>query len=1091
MATTRTVTVMFTDLVDSTATARRLDALVADQLRDSHFSLLRKAINGHGGREVKNLGDGVMAVFDSAVAALAGAEEIQRSIHVHNHTVDNVPLAVRVGLSLGEVVEEDNDYFGDPVVEAARLCALADGGQVLATQLLALATGRRATQDLRPLGPKELKGITDPVEVVEVGWTAPTPISTLDAHVPLPARCLNAPEIALVGRQHEFDDLTAAMKEVEAGNRQLVLVSGEPGIGKTTVTCAFARKAYDDGAIVLFGRADEDLGLPYQPWVEILQHLLEHTPRGIANVVMQHRAALARILPSDTATPQPGRPDADEAARYVMYEAMREVLTGAATVAPVVVVLDDVQWADAPSLALLRHLVSTCTSHRIMFVTTYRESDVTSTHPLADLLVWLHRQDAITRLSLRGLDDTELLAFMEAAAGQDMDADGLSLRDALLAETDGNPFFVTELLRHLVETDAIYQDGDRWVASVDLRTSGLPISVSDVVGRRVSRLRADAMATLAAAAVIGSEFDLSTLAATTSAGEDAVLDLVEAACEARLVTELGPEQYRFAHALVEHSLYDSLTPTRRARLHRRVAELIEADETRLAERVGELANHWAKATAPADATKAIDYAVLAGERALDRLAPDEALRWYGQALELLDQQGAGPSVTRARILVGLGNAERQTGLPSFRETLLAAAHLAQEIGANDVLITAAVCNSRGFISDITALDSERLAVLDAALVAVGESDSADRAKLITRRISEVIYFEDPNDLYADFNTALDIAHQLGDPQLVAFVIVSGFLAITTPDRLAERQLLADEALAAAQAAADPILEYWALVFRSFAAIQACDVAVAQESRRQRIAISERLGQPMLTWVTAYLEVVDAFIRGDLDDATDLAESAAQIGRASGQPDADLFHFAQTGHVMFLSGTGGETREIWEAFADVATHLAATRITVAWAYSELDQLEAARSVLDLWFPNGVMTVHRDMLWVQSAAMSARVVHRLGWREAAASVYEQLSPFDGQLDCSGVNSVGAVDEALALLAATIEDSQAARTHFTAAIALYERIGAAYFLARTQIEYGQWLESQPDDADQIAGRGLIETALATAQDRSYLLLQRAAQA
>jgi tetratricopeptide (TPR) repeat protein len=266
--------------------------------------------------------------------------------------------------------------------------------------------------------------------------------------------------------------------------------------------------------------------------------------------------------------------------------------------------------------------------------------------------------------------------------------------------------------------------------------------------------------------------------------------------------------------------------------------------------------------------------------------------------------------------------------------------------------------------------------------------------------------------------------------------------------------------------------------------------MVETCRIEHDAIADRLGQPMLKWVSGYLAAARAFIRGDLDEAAVLTEAAAELGNASGQPDAGLFHFGQSGHIQFLTGEGGQTREIWQAFADLAPHLAAVRLTVAWAYSELDDLDKARETIEPLFPDGVMTAHMDMLWTQTAAMSARVLHRLRWREAALSVYEQLSPYDGQLDFSGVNSLGAISEALALLAVTIGDDHVARRHFAAALDTYQHVEAAYFLARTQIEYGQWLVAQASDGDQSQGRRLIETGRSCAEARGYELLRRLAQ-
>ena len=280
------------------------------------------------------------------------------------------------------------------------------------------------------------------------------------------------------------------------------------------------------------------------------------------------------------------------------------------------------------------------------------------------LLAGLHREGGALRIVLRGLTDLDVLALLERIAGHAMTDDGVALRDALLAETAGNPFFVGEILRHLAETGAISQGDDgRWVADPDLRAAGLPVSVREVIGRRLATLGPDTERVLALGAVIGRDFDIGLLAAIAQMDVDPVIDVCDTAVTAAVLSPTDiPDRYTFAHTLIEHTLYDSLSPARRARAHKAVAEAIE---TRLGNdpgaRAAELAYHWGAAVQPTDTAKAIHYAQIAGDRALDQLAPDEAVRWYGQALELLDRTPHPDPHQRAELLVGLGDAQRQCG----------------------------------------------------------------------------------------------------------------------------------------------------------------------------------------------------------------------------------------------------------------------------------------------------------------------------------------------------------------------------------------------------------------------------------------------
>ena len=277
---------------------------------------------------------------------------------------------------------------------------------------------------------------------------------------------------------------------------------------------------------------------------------------------------------------------------------------------PVLLVLEDLHWADKPTLLLLRHLIAATDSSRLLVLGTYRPTDLGAEHPLTDVLAVLRREEQVQRVDLHGLNDAEVVALLEAAAGHSLDDQGVVLAHALYRETDGNPFFTGEILRHLAETGAISQrDDGRWIADVDFRDqAALPTSVREVIGRRVARLGEETEQTLRAAAVIGRDFELDLLAgghrperrphrSTCSDG----------AIRAVLIREVPqrPGRLSFSHALIEHTLYDDLGPTRRQRLHLRVAAALEAlcgDDP--GDRLGELAYHWAQASQPADAAKA-------------------------------------------------------------------------------------------------------------------------------------------------------------------------------------------------------------------------------------------------------------------------------------------------------------------------------------------------------------------------------------------------------------------------------------------------------------------------------------------------------
>ena len=659
--------------------------------------------------------------------------------------------------------------------------------------------------------------------------------------IPFPGRLGAASPAVFVGRAQEREGLNRSLPVVVAGERRVVLVSGEPGIGKTSLAAAFAGDASERGAIVLYGRCDEDLGIPYQPWAEVLTHLVAHAPDDVLAAHVDARGnELARLAP-DLAG-RAGGPSSSsdaESERYLLFAAVVDLLARVSALAPVVLVLDDLHWADRPTIQLLRHVVSADAPLRLFVIGTFRESDIDPDHPLAEALAALHRESGVERIALGGLGGDELLSWLETSAGHAMTDEGVALRDALWAETDGNPFFVGEMVRHLVETRAIYEDEQgRWVASADLRTSGLPVSIREVIGRRVASLGRRTQSALTVAAVIGRDFDAALLAQVVEVDEldeDALIDVCDEAVASALLTEAdGPGRYTFAHALIEHALYDAPSSGRRGRTHRRVAEALEESFGEVpAERIGELAYHWARAT-PSDADRAITYARQAGDRALAQLAPDEALRWYRDALDLLDRTCGDDLRSRAVLLLGLGDAQRQTGDPAHRDTLLAAGRLADDVDAVDILVRSVLRNSRGWMSVAGGVDRERIEMLQLALSRLGDADSPDRARLLALLCVELTWVVEFDERLAMAGDAVEMARRTGDAAALLDALRLCQEAITMPQTLPLRLRWNREACALADDLGDPTARLHANDYMYLAALEGGDTeAMLDPARNHR------------------------------------------------------------------------------------------------------------------------------------------------------------------------------------------------------------------------------------------------------------------
>ncbi len=480
-----------------------------------------------------------------------------------------------------------------------------------------------------------------------------------------------------------------------------MLIAGEPGVGKTRLAGEWSRQAYEQGAVVLYGRCDEDLGAPYQPFAEALRSLVPclgtNRLRGLRGV-----EAFLPLVPGLTEAvpdlgPAPARADPDTE-RYALFDAVVALLGVASANAPVVLILDDLHWAAKPTLLLLRHLLRFGEHARVQIVGTYRSTDLDRSHPLAAMLADLHRDGSANRLALSGLDEDDVTAYV-AEAGYDDE----ELARALASVTGGNPFFLIEALRHVDES------GGRWDPST------LPQGVREAVSRRLSRLPAETNKALAAAAVVGSRFAVDLVERVV---DEDLLDAFDEACKAGIVIEEPGGRYRFNHAIVRQSLLAELASVRRMRLHQRIAATLETEPDADDELLAELAYHYFECAWAGNAAKAVDYCRRAADQAMARLAYEGAADLYDKAvhaLEELDDELPDRDDQLAELLV------------ARCEALLAAGDVVSARGAVSQLQEAAADSARlaawgtcfdGQLSMLT--DPERLDEIESAVGAAAE-----------------------------------------------------------------------------------------------------------------------------------------------------------------------------------------------------------------------------------------------------------------------------------------------------------------------------------------------------------------------------------
>lgn len=1049
-----TAIVLFTDVVGSTELRTELGDDRADEVRRGHDQVLRDAISARGGVAVKGTGDGVMAVFDAAAEAIAAGTGMQQATRRYSEQ-SGVGVDIRVGISAGDVSWEGTDCFGTPVVEAARLCGAASGGQVLVSEIVRLLAGSRGGHTFASLGSLELKGLAQPVATYEVSWQ---PLTRPNPGLP---RALDVTEaVPFVGRDDAFDTVTSAWKEAASDRRGAMLVSGEPGIGKTRLVCELARAVHADGATVLFGRCDEDLGVPYQPFAEALGAFVEQYPTDhVRDQLGPYAADLARLVPELSSrltrleAPLRAEPETE---RYRLFEAFDLFLATTSAIAPVLLILDDLHWAEQATLLLLRHLARSTRQARVLVLGTYRDTDLGRGHPLAEMLADLRREPSVERLDLHGLGAVEVAAFMEAAAGHTLDEAGSDLARRLHTETEGNPFFVGQVLRSLTESGALVQEGGRWVTSPDAVVR-LPEGVREVIGRRLTRLPDATLRVLELAAVMGRQFDTRLLVDAAEVDREGVLDALERAEEAHLIEGVPglPGRYAFVHALVRSTLAEELATTRRLRLHRRIGEALESrqdDESVLPE----LARHFAEAASLGEGAKAARYGVLAAQAAWRRLAYEDAAQLCEQAMSALDPGDPAMDAALAALFVELQTATAAAG---ERERTLAvtdrAVAFARRAGRPDVLAQVALSRNgwRSVWADAGSLDDELVALLEEAI----DTLPADAAALHARcraRLAVELYFDVTGAprreaLVAE---AEAIARDAGDRETLAFVLSSALYVRWRPG-VAEERLAA--ALELDQLAADlgareiraTNIGWMAGLYLETLRREEFDAAVMQ-----CVAVSADLA-PVFQWAARLYVVTQTLLDGRFLEAEALAEQTIAVGT---QWEATALQMYGVQLLTLRRALGGleELEPLTLTMVEQFPLVPAWRTGLCLIYSELERIDDARAQLEILATDDFASIPYDSNWLVGIAILALTTQVVGDERRSAQLYDLLLPHANVAVLAGspADCLGSTSAFLALAAAGCGRWDDWERHLADARRHHEQLRSPSLLARLAFDEGR---------------------------------------
>lgn len=847
--------------------------------------------------------------------------------------------------------------------------------------------------------------------------------------IPLPRRYEVARHLRLVGRRYELEVLERAWSRVEAGERQVVLVGGEPGSGKTRLAAEAAGALRQHDVTVLIGAATKDAGVPYQPFVQILDHLSAHlAPDTMGALLADAPFDLARLSTRthrDWTDGDPGQGDV----RRDLFEALSTLFRRLADEAPIAVILDDVHWATMPSIAAMSHVASTCVDTRMLLMATLRTTAPDRSNELSERLADLHRLEGVHRLDLSGLDTdaiAEFLADRGAVARSAARAPAAILRD----RTGGNPFFLRELWADLQRRGGVLELRGR---------HPIPASIGDTIGARLAGLGPSARDTIDQAAVLGETFDMVALVRSSKAERGQTIDAIDAAAALGLIEAVDepPDHYGFVHALTREVVLDRLPAARLRLLHARAAEALDRGPATHPDLVPRLAHHYLSAHILGYHDQALQYAMLAARQAARSLAYEEAAQWFERAAALPESDTA----VAAECLFGAAdNLARAGDYTRAQEIYRRVAELPDPL----VRLRAAMGYEESNWQT-GGVDSRAADLLSAALAGCGLEPDDPRYVSGVGALGRALAFAGEMTRAREVGArAVDLARRCDDAATIAHVLRTSMWHGTSPQH-AELQLhRVDELSVMARESADHETLASAAHFGIHASYTLGRPADLERYTRQLRTAVLIVGQPFANYVDACVAQARAYMRGEFAEAERLASAALETG-------ASFYRSTEGPYGVQMFMARRETGGLDQAGSFITGHESLSGRWLAGMlalFTELGRSEGMRRALKALLNRDLVSREADGQWPIELGFMADAAADLGDADAAAILTPFLERFGGMNIGAGmlVAVFGSADRFLARFADLRGDHARADELFASALAMDERMGSPVHVAET---------------------------------------------